>query len=140
MKHFIFAILMLSALIAYFSYCGENVPLESLKEGWAFFSGDIEAPIPQAGEDGEMEALIIEAPQEAQAEQITTAQAQQKSPITVSVEYPKAEKGVDWEMFFIGVAAGAFLAELAMAGVFAILYLRDKYKRRNLYEKCKNRP
>ena len=141
MKNFIIAILILSALTAYFSYCGENVPFErTQKEGWAFFGGDIESPIPKAGKDGEMEALIIEAPQEAQAEQITTAQAQQKSPITVSVEYPKAEKGVDWEMFFIGVAAGAFLAELAMAGVFAILYLRDKYKRRNLYEKCKNRP
>ena len=138
MKNLIIAILMLSALTAYFSYCGENVPFErTQKEGWAFFGGNIGSPIPQAGKDGEMEAFLMEAPQEQKEPdgKLSAEPAPQKSPITVSVERAKAEKGTsndseDTGMFFIGVAVGAVLAELATAGVFAILYLRDKYKRR----------
>ena len=138
MINLIFAILMLSALTAYFSYCGENVPFErTQKEGWAFFGGDIGSPIPQAGKDGEMEAFLMEAPQEQKEPDglLAAEPAPQKSPITVSVEYPKAEKGTsndseDTGMFLIGVAVGALLAELVTVSVIAILYLRDKYKRR----------
>lgn len=138
MKNLIIAILMLSALTAYFSCCGENVPFErTQKEGWAFFGGDIESPIPQAGKDGKMEAFLMEAPQEQKEPdgKLSAEPAPQKSPITVSVERAKAEKGTsndseDTGVFFIGVAVGALLAELATAVVFAILYLRDKYKRR----------
>lgn len=129
MKNLIFAILFLSALTAYFSYCGECVPFErTQKEGWAFFGGDIGSPIPQAGKDGEMEAFLMEAPQEQKEPdgKLSAEPAPQKSPITVSVEYPKAEKGADWEMFFVGVAVGALLAELVTAFVFTILYLREK--------------
>lgn len=132
MKELIIAILILSALTAWFSFRGEIVPLESQKEGWAFFGGDTESPIPQAGEDGEMEAFIVnaEAEQETQAEQ--TATVQQKSPITVSVERTKAEKATsddseDSGMFLLGIAVGALAAEIATAGVIGILYLRDKH-------------
>ena len=133
MKNIIIAILMLSALTAYFSYCGENVPLESLKEGWAFFGGDIGSPIPQAGKDGEMEAFLMEAPQEQKEPdgKLSAEPAPQKSPITVSVVYPDQEHAEEYrqairETFLIGVAAGAVLAELATAFVFTILYLREK--------------
>ena len=147
MKNLIIAILMLSALTAWFSFKGEIVPLESQKEGWAFFGGDIESPIPQAGKDGEMEAFLMEAPQENEdpAERLSAEPAPQKSPITVSVVYPDKGNAEEYqqairETFLIGVAAGVVLAELATASVFAILYLREKYKRRDFYEKCKNRP
>jgi hypothetical protein len=131
MKNLIIAILMLSALTAYFSYCGENVPFErTQKEGWAFFGGDIGSPIPQAGKDGEMEAFLMEAPQEQKEPdgKLSAEPAPQKSPITVSVEYPKAEKGADWEMFFVGVAAGVLVAEIATALVLAVLFWIDKKK------------
>jgi hypothetical protein len=133
MKNIIIAILMLCALTAYFSYCGETVPLESLKEGWAFFGGDIESPIPQAGKDGEMEAFLMEAPQEQKEPdgKLSAKPAPQKSPITVSVVYPDQEHAEEYrqairETFLIGVAAGALLAELVTAFVFTILYLREK--------------
>lgn len=136
MKNLIIAILMLSALTAYFSYCGENVPFErTQKEGWAFFGGDIGSPIPQAGKDGEMEAFLIEAPQENEdpAERLSAEPAPQKSPITVSVVYPDKDNAEEYqqairETFLIGVAAGVVLAELLTASVFAILYLRERGK------------
>lgn len=134
MKNLIIAILMLSALTAYFSYCGENVPFErTQKEGWAFFGGDIGSPIPQAGKDGEMEAFLMEAPQESEDpdERLAAEPAPQKSPITVSVVYPDKEHAEEYrqairETFLIGVAVGALVAELATAFVFTILYLREK--------------
>lgn len=135
MKNLIFAILILSALTAWFSFKGEIVPLESQKEGWAFFGGDIESPIPQAGKDGEMEAFLMEAPQEQKdpEERLVAEPAPQKSPITVSVVYPDQEHADEYrqairETFFIGVAAGVVLAELATASVIAILYLRERGK------------
>lgn len=137
MKNLIIAILMLSALTAWFSFKGEIVPLESQKEGWAFFGGDIESPIPQAGKDGEMEVFLMEAPQESEdpAERLSAEPAPQKSPITVSVVYPDKDNSEEYQQairqtFLIGVAAGVVLAELATASVFAILYLINKYKRR----------
>lgn len=133
MKNLIFAILILSALTAWFSFKGEIVPLESQKEGWAFFGGDIGSPIPQAGKDGEMEAFLMEAPQESEdpAERLSAEPAPQKSSITVSVVYPDQEHAEEYrqairETFLIGVAAGALLAELVTACVFTILYLREK--------------
>lgn len=134
MKNLIIAILMLSALTAYFSYCGENVPFErTQKEGWAFFGGDIGSPIPQAGKDGEMEAFLMEAPQEQKEPdgKLSAEPAPQKSPITVSVVYPDQEHAEEYrqairETFLIGVAVGALVAELATASVIAILYLREK--------------
>ena len=139
MKNLIIAILMLSALTVYFSYCGENVPFErTQKEGWAFFGGETESPIPQAGKDGEMEAFLMEAPQEQKDPdgKLSAEPAPQKSPITVSVVYPDQEHAEEYrqairETFLIGVAAGALLAELVTASVIAILYLKDKHKRRN---------
>ena len=133
MKNLIIAILMLSALTAWFSFKGEIVPLKSQKEGWAFFGGNIESPIPQAGKDGEMEAFLMEAPQEQKEPdgKLSAEPAPQKSPITVSVVYPDQEHTEEYrqavrETFLIGMAAGAVLAELATAGVFGILYLREK--------------
>lgn len=133
MKNLIFAILFLSALTAYFSYCGEIVPLESQKEGWAFFGGDIGSPIPQAGKDGEMEAFLMEVQQEQKEPdgKLSAEPAPQKSPITVSVVYPDQEHAEEYrqavrETFLIGMAAGAVLAELVTASVIAILYLREK--------------
>lgn len=133
MKNLIIAILMLSALTAWFSFKGEIVPLESQKEGWAFFGGDIESPIPQAGKDGEMEAFLMQAPQESEDpdERLAAEPAPQKSPITVSVVYPDQEHAEEYrkairETFLIGVAVGALLAELVTAFVFTILYLREK--------------
>ena len=139
MKNLIIAILMLSALTAYFSYCGENVPFErTQKEGWAFFGGDIGSPIPQAGKDGEMESFLMEAPQEQKEPDgnLSAEPAPQKSPITVSVVYPDKEHAEEYrqairETFLIGVAVGALLVELVTASVIAILYLKDKHKRRN---------
>lgn len=133
MKNLIIAILFLSALTAWFSFKGEIVPLESQKEGWAYFGGDIGSPIPQAGKDGEMEAFLVEAPQEsADPDEGSAAEpAPQKSPITVSVVYPDHEHAEEYrkairETFLIGMAVGALLAELATAFVFTILYLREK--------------
>jgi hypothetical protein len=138
MKNLIFAILILSALTAWFSFKGEIVPLESQKEGWAFFGGDIGSPIPQAGKDGEMEAFLMSAPQEQKEPdgKLSAEPAPQKSPITVSVVYPDQEHAEEYrkairETFLIGVAAGALIAELVTASVIAILYLKDKHKRRN---------
>jgi hypothetical protein len=138
MKNLIFAILCLSALTVWFSFRGEIVPLESQNEGWAFFGGGIESPIPQAGKDGEMEAFLMEAPQEQKEPdgKLSAEPAPQKSPITVSVVYPDQEHAEEYrqairETFLIGVAVGALLAELVTAFVFTILYLKDKHKRRN---------
>ena len=141
MKYTIIAILLLACITAYFSIYGEIVPLESQKEGWAFFGGTFGDPVPSEGADGQMDAFVAnaEAQQEtqAQAEQTAAAQAQQKPPITVSVEYPKADKKPDWEMFAFGMAAGALAAEVATACVFGILILKDNRKRRNSNEKRK---
>lgn len=134
MKNLIFAILSLLALTAYFSFHGEIVPFErTQKEGWAFFGGETESPIPQAGEDGEMEAFLMEAPQEQKEPdgKLSAEPAPQKSPITVSVVYPDQEHAEEYrqairETFFIGVAVGALLAELVTAFVFTILYLREQ--------------
>jgi hypothetical protein len=138
MKNLIVATLLLSALTAWFSFRGEIVPLESQKEGWAFFGGDIGSPIPQAGKDGEMEAFLMEAPQEQKEPdgKLSAEPATQKNPITVSVVYPDQEHAEEYrqavrETFLIGVAVGALLAELVTASVIAILYLKDKHKRRN---------
>lgn len=134
MKNLIAALLLLSALTAWFSFYGENVPFErTQKEGWAFFGGDIGSPIPQAGKDGEMEAFLMEAPQEQKEPdgKLSAEPAPQKSPITVSVVYPDKEHAEEYrqairETFLIGVAVGALLAELVTAFVFTILYLREK--------------
>ena len=138
MKYTIIAILLLACITSYFSIYGEIVPLESQKEGWAFFGGDIGSPIPQAGKDGEMEAFLMEAPQEQKEPdgKLSAEPAPQKSPITVSVVYPDQANAEEYrqairETFLIGIAAGVVLAELATASVFAILYLKDKHKRRN---------
>lgn len=122
MKNFIFAILFLSALTAYFSFYGENVPLErTQKEGWAFFGGTSGEPLPGEGENGEIDVFSINSPQET-----TPQQTQQESPISVTVTEQTEDNSTDWELFLIGVAVGALLAELATASVFAILYLREK--------------
>ena len=135
MKNLIVALLLLSALTGWFSFKGEIVPLErTQKEGWAFFGGSSGAPIPNEGADGQMDAFIFnaEAPQETQAKtEQNTVKAQPKPPITVSVVYPDHEHAEEYrqairETFLIGMAVGALLAELATAGVFAILYLREK--------------
>ena len=124
MKNLIFAILFLSALTAYFSFYGEIVPSSRTGEGWAFFGGDSGDPIPGNGENGEVDVFSINSPHE-------TTQTQQKSPISVTVVYPDQEHAEEYrqairETFLIGVAVGALLAELVTAGVFGILYLREK--------------
>ena len=130
MKNLIFAILCLSALTVWFSFRGEIVPFErTQKEGWAFFGGTSGEPTPGDGENGEVDVFSINSPQE-------TTQTQQKSPISVTVVYPDQEHAEEYrqairETFLIGVAAGVVLAELATASVIAILYLKDKHKRRN---------
>lgn len=129
MKNLIFAILFLSALTAYFSYCGEIVPSSRTGEGWAFFGGTSGEPTPGDGENGEVDVFSINSPQE-------TTQTQQKSPISVTVVYPDQEHAEEYrqairETFLIGMAVGALLAELVTASVIAILYLKDKHKRRN---------
>ena len=129
MKNLIFAILCLSALTAWFSFRGEIVPLESQKEGWAFFGGTSGEPIPGDGENGGVDVFSINSPQE-------TTQTQQETPISVTVVYPDQEHAEEYrqairETFLIGVAVGAVLAELATTSVIAILYLKDKHKRMN---------
>lgn len=124
MKNLIIAILILSALTAYFSFYGEIVPSSRTGEGWAFFGGTSGDPIPGDGENGGVDVFSINSPQE-------TMQTQQKSPISVTVVYPDQEHAEEYrqairETFLIGVAAGALLAELATASVIAILYLREK--------------
>lgn len=125
MKNLIFAILCLSALTVWFSFRGEIVPFErTQKEGWAFFGGTSGEPTPGDGENGEVDVFSINSPQE-------TTQTQQKSPISVTVVYPDQEHAEEYrqavrETFFIGMAAGALLAELVTASVIAILYLREK--------------
>lgn len=136
MKNLIAALLLLSALTAWFSFYGENVPFERIqKEGWAFFGGDSGTPIPSEGADGQMDAFISTKTEPhrntpAEAEQ-NTVKAQQKSPITVSVVYPDKDNAEEYrqairETFLIGVAVGALVAELVTASVIAILYLREK--------------
>jgi hypothetical protein len=80
-----------------------------------------------------MEAFLMEAPQEQKEPdgKLSAEPAPQKSPITVSVVYPDQEHAEEYrqairETFLIGVAVGALLAELVTAGVFTILYLREK--------------
>ena len=130
MKNLIFAILCLSALTVWFSFRGEIVPFErTQKEGWAFFGGTSGEPTPGDGENGEVDVFIINSPQE-------TTQTQQETPISVTVVYPDQEHAEEYrqairETFLIGMAAGALLAELVTASVIAILYLKDKHKRRN---------
>ena len=133
-KNLIFAILMLSALTAWFSFRGEIVPLErTQKEGWAFFGGTSGEPTPGDGENGEVDVFSINSPQE-------TTQTQQKSPISVTVVEQTEEKEQTQGMFFIGAMVGSLATQIGIICVFAILYLIDKYKRRDFYEKCKNRP
>lgn len=130
MKNLIFAILCLSALTVWFSFRGEIVPFErTQKEGWAFFGGTSGEPTPGDGENGEVDVFSINSPHE-------TTQTQQKSPISVTVVYPDQEHAEEYrqavrDTFLIGVAAGVLLAELVTASVIAILYLKDKHKRRN---------
>jgi hypothetical protein len=134
MKYTIIAILLLACITAYFSIYGEIVPLESQKEGWAFFGGSSGAPIPSEGADGQMDAFVsnAEVPQDTQAKtEQNTVKAQPKPPITITVVYPDMEHAEEYrqavrETFLIGVAVGALLAELATASVIAILYLREK--------------
>lgn len=126
MKNLIFAILFLSALTSWFSFYGEIVPSSRTGEGWAFFGGTSGEPVPGEGENGEIDVFSINAPQET-----TPLQTQQESPISVTVVEQTEEKEQTQGMFFVGVAAGALLAELATASVIAILYLKDKHKRRN---------
>lgn len=135
MKNLIAALLLLSALTAWFSFYGENVPFErTQKEGWAFFGGSSGEPIPSEGADGQMDDFVTnaEAPQETQAKtEQNTVKAQPKPPITITVVYPDMEHAEEYrqavrETFLIGVAVGALLAELATAFVFTILYLREK--------------
>lgn len=130
MKNLIFAILCLSALTVWFSFRGEIVPFErTQKEGWAFFGGTSGEPTPGDGENGEVDVFSINSPHE-------TTQTQQKSPISVTVVYPDQEHAEEYrqairETFLIGACVGALLVELATASVIAILYLKDKHKRRN---------
>lgn len=133
MKNLIIAILILSALTAYFSFYGEIVPSSRTGEGWAFFGGDSGDPIPGNGENGEVDVFSINSPQE-------TTQTQQETPISVTVVEQTVEKEQTHGMFFIGAMAGSLATQIGIICVFAILYLRDKYKRRDFYEKCKNRP
>lgn len=139
MKLFIIAILILSALTAWFSFRGEIVPIESQKEGWAFFGGTSGEPIPSEGADGQMDVFSINAPQETTAEQTEA----QDSPITVSVVKPDKEKSkaetFPWDTFWYGVGVGALGTQIGILLVIAIYWLKS-HKRRNHHEKCKNRP
>lgn len=135
MKNLIFAILILSALTAWFSYCGENVPFErTQKEGWAFFGGMFGEPVPSEGADGQPNVFTINAKEETQpeAEQIATAQP---APISVSVEQQEKENAAAWEMFLIGVAAGVLIAEIVAT---VIIFWLGSRERRNHHEKRKS--
>lgn len=133
MKNLIFAILLLSALTAWFSFNGDIVPAERTNDGWAFFGGTSGDPIPSDGADGQMDAFTStkSEPESAPQTEQNTVKAQPKPPITITVVYPDMEHAEEYrqavrETFLIGMAAGALLAELATASVFAILYLREK--------------
>jgi hypothetical protein len=122
MKNLIFAILCLSALTVWFSFRGEIVPFErTQKEGWAFFGGTSGELTPGDGENGEVDVFSINSPQE-------TTQTQQKSPISVTV----VEQMQTWRILWIGAAAGAVLAELLTAAVFAVLYARNQREKEEL--------
>ena len=125
MKNFVFAILFLSALTAWFSFRGEIIPMESRKEGWAFYGTSGES-VPSGEEKGGVDVFSINSPQEVQQ-----AKAQPKAPITVTIVYPDTEHAEEyrqavWETFWIGAAAGVLLAEILIVAFFAVLYLREK--------------
>lgn len=144
MKNLIFAILILSAMTAWFSFRGEIVPLESQKEGWAFF-GTSGEPIPSEGADGQMDVFTStkSEPDSVNEPEQDTAKAQPKSPITVSVVKPDKEKSqaetFPWDTFWCGVGVGALAAEIGMLLPITICWLKS-HKRRNHHEKRKNRP
>ena len=121
MKNLIFAILMLSALTAWFSFKGEIVPSNRTGEGWAFFGGTSGDAVPGDGENGGVDVFSINSPQE-------TTQTQQESPISVTVVEQTEEKEQTHGMFFIGVMVGSLATQIGIICVFAILYLRERAK------------
>jgi hypothetical protein len=144
MKDAIISILILSALIAGFSFWGENIPYKfPPKEGLAFSDGESGTPIPKDGADGHMNVFTISdseqaEPEAQQTQENTTAQGKTDFPISVSGEKQTAEKPnqtQEWEIFLCGVGVGALAAEIAILIPIAIYYI----KRRIRHEKRKSR-
>lgn len=136
MKNLIFAILILSALTAWFSFRGEIVPLESQKEGWAFFGGTSGEPIPSEGADGQMDVFTSTKyePDPFNEPKQDTAKAQPKLPITVSVVKPDKEKSqaepFQWDTFWCGVGVGALGTQIGILLVITLCWLRDHKRRK----------
>lgn len=137
MKDMIAGILALTVLVWAFS-CGTPAPYEyPPKEGWTFFGGSDGDPIPQDGGEGKMDVFTLNSQKSESTEQKQTTEAQQQSPITVSVEQPTGEQTqTERDTFLCGVSAGALSVEIVMLLTIGVYWLISR-KGRKIY---KHRP
>ena len=136
MKDLLISILILTTLLVWFCFFGENIPYKSQKEGWAFSDGESGTPIPKDGADGKMNVFTIsnseqEEPEAQQTHENATAQGKTDFPISVSVEKQTAEKPhqtQEWEIFLCGVGVGALAVEIFITVAIAIYWLKSRRK------------
>lgn len=120
MKNLIVSLLFLSALVMWFSLCGENIPHDYSFGNWAF-PGQSGEPIPGEGEDGDTKAFTLAEPKVEPEQQKTLIETEQEFPITVSIERPIESKTPVWEYILYG-AAITLATEVTALLVIAIVF------------------
>ena len=131
MRDLILGLIILAALICWFSIYGEHIQFERIpKEGWAFFGGTSGTPTPADDAEGKMDAFVIGTTQETIAEQETAPQGTEPQMFSFEVSIETAQQQNVSGYFFCGVCVGALAMNIIMAVAILVAWLRMRKRRK----------